>query len=175
MNVREVPGGVRARWRWFGVRALPRVLAVAGWNGFLAGWYGLAAEAPAGPGWKGWLPLLHVVGGLVLGLVSIRWLVGWTELQISRDGVRCVTGPWPRARARELPVAEWVACEWVRAPRWAECQDYVVRVIRASGESLPLCRVPDAQAGARVVRLLGRRLGLRDVGSQEPLPAQGRT
>ncbi|MBM4379671.1 MAG: hypothetical protein FJ086_10285 [Deltaproteobacteria bacterium] len=38
VNVREVPGGVRARWRRFGARVLPRVMAVAAWNGFLAGW-----------------------------------------------------------------------------------------------------------------------------------------
>jgi len=68
-----------------------------------------------------------------------------------------------------------VACEWVRAPRWTECQDYVVRVFSASGEAMPLCRVPDAQVGARVVRLLGRRLGLQDVGGGAEAPAHGRT
>ncbi len=174
MNVREVPGGVRARWRWFGARAVPRVLAVAGWNGFLAGWYGLAAETPGGPGWQGWLPLVHVMAGVGLGALSLRWMLNCTELQISVGRVRCVTGPWPRVRAVDRASGEWVACEWVRAPRWTECQDYEVRVIRASGEALPLCRVPDAQAGARVVRLLGRRLGLQDAGQGAVAPAQGR-
>ena len=176
MNVREVPGGVRARWRGFGLRALPRVLAVAGWNGFLAAWYGLAAGVPGGPGWRGWLPLLHVAAGLWLGGLSLRWLLNWTELQISPTRVRCVTGPLPRARAVECAPVDLVACELVRAPRFSECQDYLVRVILASGEVLPLCRVPDALAGARLVRLLGRRLGLQDAtGSVLTPPAQGRT
>lgn len=173
MNVREVPGGVRARWRGFGPRALPRVLAVAGWNGFLAVWYGLAADAPGGPAWRGWLPLLHAAAGVWLGGVSFRWMLNCTELQVSRGRVRCVTGPLPRTRAVECAAGELVACELVRAPRWCECEDFVVRVIRVSGEAVPLCRVPDVQAGARVVRLLGRRLGLPDAAAPGA-PAQGR-
>jgi hypothetical protein len=174
VTVREVPGGVRARWRWFQVAALPRVLAVAGWNGFLAAWFGRVAEWQSGPGWSGWLPLPHALAGMVLGWHAVRWMVNGTELQLDRGRLRFVSGPWPRRRTLELDAGDLVACGLVHAPRWSECQAWELRGVLRSGVSCTLCRVPDEALGGRVVRVLTRRLGVGTLPA-EAAPPQGRT
>jgi hypothetical protein len=87
--------GMGISWRWLNPKFFILAFFCLMWNGFLVGWYGLAADAENTPLIVLVFPLLHVAVGVGLAYYTLAGFINRTRIEVSRDLLTIRHGPLP--------------------------------------------------------------------------------